>query len=269
MRKTTLAIIAASFLVLSGCETLEELCGFSADDLGFTEDYNRHLNAGVYIYQQSDRALRDADLKANNTAIIDGANVTLTTDSIIVDYGLGTIGEDGRERKGSIRIGYSGDYLVAGGTANIRLQNYFENDMPYEANVQLTNTTPSGTTMPQYGIDITSLKLDSLNLVGNLTADWIGGYATSDFNDDDFSLGGNATLTNLNTNVDFVGTIINPLNISTSCDYTFVSGILQLVPSVEGYPIAEVDFIDGDCANLFNATIDCNGSSISSTFTIK
>jgi hypothetical protein len=269
MKKTTLAIVASGILLFTGCETLEKLCGFDVDDLGFTEDYTQQLNAAIYIYQQTDRAMRDSTLKAQNTAVIDGADVTLTPDSVIIDYGNGSIGADGKIRTGSIRIGYQGDYLIPGSEASLKLLNYEESDLRYEANLHVSNTT-SGSGTPHYDVDLISFKLDSLELIGNLNVEWQAGFETQAMFDDDFQLAGAATLTNINSNDNFVGTILMPLLISTGCDFSFVSGEFELIPSNPALPAsAKVNFIDGDCANLFEATIDCEGSPLKFTLPIQ
>ena len=92
MKYLSIALLSTSILLFSGCEELENLCGISADDLNFTEDYTKQLNAAVYIYQQADRALRDSALAATGNAEIDGATCTRDQDSIIIDYGNGVVG---------------------------------------------------------------------------------------------------------------------------------------------------------------------------------
>ena len=78
MKRLAIATLSISLLALSACEELENLCGISADDLGFTEEYNTHLNAAIYIYQVSDLALRDSTLEATGMAI--AASEKLITD---------------------------------------------------------------------------------------------------------------------------------------------------------------------------------------------
>ena len=51
---------------------------------------------------------------------IDGANCTLTSDSLFIDFG----NSSGNSRKGRIVAGYTGDYLTQGGQVEIILDNY-------------------------------------------------------------------------------------------------------------------------------------------------
>ena len=116
---------------------------------------------------------------------------------------------------------------------------------------------------------IPKFSLDSLELNGTLVADWLAGSSTPSVLDDDFNLSGSAKLTNTNTTNYFDGIISTPLMVSSSCDYTFISGVVAITPSNTDLPYVSLDFIDGDCANLFNATIDCQGSPLSFSYPIK
>ncbi len=269
MKKGLLLAAASSFILMTGCEELQNLCGISADDLGFTEDYTHHLNAAIYVYQQTDRALRDADLETNGTAVIDGANCTKTADSLIVDFGNGVVGADGIVRKGSYRVGLIGEYNTPGGKANLLLKDYYSEEDLYVGNFAIENVTPSGTAQPKYNIGVNSFALDTLELNGNLSANWLAGYNTASTTDDDFELAGGASLENTSSLDAYNGTISMPVLISTGCDYGFVSGIIGLTPTDVSLPTVELDFLDGDCANLFKATIDCEGNEFSFNLPIK
>ena len=268
MRKLSIITLTVLALSFTGCEELENLCGIGADDLGFAEDYNTHLNAAIYIYQQADRALRDSTLKATGTAEIDGANCTRTVDSLIVDFGNGSIGNDGRTRYGSYRMAYTGDYMMPGSSASLKLMNYRENDQAYEGSLALSNTT-SGTN-PVVQVNVTEITVDTLSLSGQMAAEWLAGFETeTDPADDSFQLTGGLTLANTSSNETFAGNIQSPLLIEYSCDYTFVSGVVDLVPSSPDYPQLSMDFIPGDCANLFTATLDCEGNQLKFSYPIK
>lgn len=269
MRKLAILTITIIAFTVTGCEELENLCGISQEDLGFTEDYNNFLNASIYMYQQADRALRDSTLEADGTATIDGAACTRTTDSVIVDFGNGTVGGDGKTRFGSYRIFYTGDYRLPGASASLTLKNYQEGDDAYSGGLTVTNTTPSPGSDPELSVTVNDLTVDTLQLSGNVGAKWASGFETEMIEDDNFELSGGLTLTELNSGDNFVGTIITPLNIDAACDYTFVGGEVDLVPSNAQYPQVGMDFIDGDCANLFTVFLDCDGNQLSFQYPIK
>jgi hypothetical protein len=268
MRKLAILSITIAALTFSGCEELENLCGIGQGDLGFAEDYNRHLNAAIYIYQQTDRAMRDSVLKVDGFTEIDGATCTRTPDSVIVDFGNGTVGADGRTRYGSYRIAYNGEYTTPGSSASLMLKNYQEGEQAYEGGIGLTNTT-SGTN-PEIEVSVNNITVDSLQLGGIMGAEWLTGFETETVPEDDsFQLTGGLTLTNTSSTDEFVGTITDPLVIENSCDFTFVGGAVDLVPSNTDLPQLSMDFIAGDCSNLFTVFLDCEGNQLSFSYPIK
>ena len=268
MKHLSIALLAASVLFISGCEELENLCGISSDDLGFTEDYTKQLNAAIYIYQQSDRAMRDSTLKADGTAEIDGATCTRTQDSVVVNFGNGVVGNDGKVRRGSYRIAYSGDYTSAGSSASIKLLNYFEDDVAFTGNVGLNNTSQGGT--PAIAVNVAKLTSAEKELNGTVSATWLSGFETESLADDDvFELAGSLALEDLNNSNLYTGQITNPLRVAYNCSYTLESGALALTTNIQDFPDITLDFIDGDCSNLFQATIDCEGNSLQFFYPIK
>ena len=270
MRRGILIAFASSALLFTGCEELENLCGISADDLGFTEEYNKHLGAAIYVYQQADRALRDTDLDVNDTAEIDGAICTKTADSLIVDFGNGTIGQDNVTRYGSYRMALIGNYMNLGGKASLALKNYRNGDDLYTGDFIIENTIPSGSTSPRYDISVASFAVDSFELNANMVADWVAGSGTPSITDDEFNLSGGASLSNTSSLDAYNGSIVTPLLISTGCEYSFISGELTLIPTNTELPSVAIDFIDADnCENLFQATVSCNGGNFTTTLPIK
>lgn len=165
-------------------------------------------------------------------------------------------------------MAYSGEYTDPGSSASLKLHNFREGDQQYEGMVSLNNITTGSNTEIQ--ITVTELTVDTLSLGGTVTAEWLAGFETqSDPSDDRFELTGGQTLTNKSSNDTFTGTITSPLVIEYSCQYTFEGGMVDLVPSNAKYPQLSMDFIDGDCANLFNATLDCDGNALSFSFPIQ
>jgi len=268
MKQISFAFMAAALLLLSGCEELENLCGISSEDLGFTEDYTRQLNAAVYIYQQTDRALRDSTLQAAGTAEIDGAMCTRTADSIVIDFGNGVVGNDGKERRGSIRLGYSGNYISAGSTASLVLANYYEGDQNLTGTISLANTSQGNT--PIIALTIDEFTANDKTLDGAISASWLSGFETETQPEDDvFELSGGLDLTDATTTNVFNGLFTSPLRIVNNCPYTFESGVVTLTSTVENLTGLSVDFIDGDCANLFQANVDCDGNPLQFYYPIR
>jgi hypothetical protein len=267
--KRLIGILASVAVLFAGCDDLENLCGIEQDNLTFTEAYNGHLNAAVYLYQQTDRALRDSTLNATGNAWIDGANCTLTADSLIIDYGLGTVCEDGQVRRGIIRAAkFSAPYTGLDGGAEVGLSEYAENDQEYSGG--LTITTVSTGSNPLQTIDFQQIQGGGYQFDGSLSAQWNSGFNTPTIGSDDaLDLSGQMVLQDLASAVLFNAGIVSPLQLDAACDYTFVGGAIQLVPSTEDFPEVGLDFIAGDCANLFQASVDCEGNQLSFNYPIK
>lgn len=75
----------------------------------------------THVEEEIDNAKYGQNLK---TTAGDNATVTLTNDSIIVDFGAGTLGSDGRLRTGKVYIQYTGKYRTAGTVITTTLENY-------------------------------------------------------------------------------------------------------------------------------------------------
>lgn len=273
MKKLSILTVLAALLLFTGCEELEKLCNISAEELGFTEDFTKHFNAAVYVYQQTDRVLRDTTLENAGTAVIDGAICTRTPDSVVIDFGSGVASAlDGKIRKGSIRVGISGDYMQAGTEANLVMRSYSEEDQMYDGDIRIVNVSPNANT-PALTVEVIKFQADTLKLTSTpMNAAWVSGFDSPEANDDEFNFSGTATLENVNNAETFQG-IINsgtPLNINTGCIYTFVSGVIDLVPSnPDKYPTVGIDFVDGDCANVMMVNVDCDGNSLQVPLNIK
>jgi hypothetical protein len=268
MTKTKIIALAAFVTIaLSSCEELENLCNIDTEDLKFTEDYNQYLNAATYMYQITDRAMRNQILTNTGTAVIDGANCTRTPDSVIVDFGLGTSCADGKIRKGAFRMGYSGNYATPGSTIGFKLSGYQENDVAFTGEIGLTNIS-AGT--PAYSLALSNISSNDAAVNGTITATWISGFATeADLSDDKFTLAGNMNMLSKVNSIEIVGTVLAPVLIDASCPFLIVEGQIELMPNDTNLPQAMVDFVPGDCANVFKTTVDCDGNVLSFAYPIK
>ncbi len=263
MKKPLMVALIASTVALSSCEELAELCNIDEESLGFTEDYSKHFNSAVYIYQQADRAMRSTDLANNGVDTIDGALCSITADSIFMDYDALALGQ----KEGSIRLGYTGDYLVSGSTVGVRLKDYKDGDENYIGSLDILNTSVGNT--PTFDIAIPLFVAGDLEFNGSMKASWNAGFETDKIEDDIFTIGGNADMIDNLSTVSYNGTILNPIEISGACAFTFVSGSLSITPSDPDLPFVTLDFIDGDCQNVFLATVDCDGNTLSFNYPIK
>jgi hypothetical protein len=263
-------LLAISLLFLStGCDDLYELCDIQEDDLQFVETFNEQLNQGVFIYQISDKALRSEELKTNFAAIIDSAVCTLVNDSIIINYGLGTFSPDGKLRKGSIRMRFEGDYLETGGNAALKLFSYSVNDENYTGDFGISNiSTPGGN--PTISLDMIDFTRDTSSIAGTVNVEWLSGFFTFDsINDDRYQFNGSLDMGSTVSGFLLNSVVNQSIIIDQACDVLFESGILTLSLAGENASAIIIDFIDGDCDNLFQCTFDCNGNPTSFFYPIK
>jgi hypothetical protein len=269
MRKLLFAAtIIAGSTFLQGCEELENLCGIKESDLKYAEGYTKHLNEAIYIYKQVDRSMRDSVLEVTGSNVIDGATCTRTADSLIIDYGTGTICADGLSRSGIIRLGFTGNYMTSSSTAGIVLSNYRQSEMMFTGSMAISNLT--GGTQPNFNLSINEFTADTLELNASFQTEWLSGFDTkTNFSDDALKVTGSTSLEYTSNTESVTGTITSPVLIDASCQYTFVEGVISLVPVNSLLPEVGLDFIDGDCSNIFQAEIGCQGDVFKFSFPIK
>lgn len=270
MKTLILFLLTTSLLFLStGCDELSELCDIQEDDLQFVETFNAQLNQAIFIYQISDKALRSEELRTNFSAIIDSALCTLVNDSILIDFGLGTFCPDGKLRKGSIRMRFEGDYMNSGGTAAIRLFSYSVNEKPYTGDFGLANISIIGGNST-IALNLMSFTTDTNTISGNVNAEWLDGFHTPDSAlDDRYQLSGNLNMGSTISSFHLECVVIQPIVIDQACAYLFESGIFTLSLQEENLSEITINFIDGDCENLFQCTFDCNDNLVSFFYPIQ
>ncbi len=204
-----------------------------------------------------------------------------TVGSIVIDFGTGCRGRDGRIRKGIINVTYTGRYMDAGSVITMIPSNYFVSSKldstkfnKLEGTRRVTNIT-GATGNPKHRIEIiggkrTSSTGDVFQWEANRIREWSIGSATPlDAYDDEF------TITNGNTNgtagsgitrknVAFTVTIspTKPVVIKTLC---FLQGFLKPVSGVVTFASTDasrtIDYGVGACDRQITVTFEKNGRS--------
>ena len=85
---------------------------------------------------------------------------------VVIDFGTGCTGKDGRTRKGKIIIEYSGRLILPGNSATTTFEGYYLDSIQVEGTHKITNTSTLDTR--SFTIVITGAKLSKPN--GNYTA---------------------------------------------------------------------------------------------------
>ena len=175
---------------------------------------------------------------------------------------------DGRKRKGSIIISYSGRFLDTNKMHTITYDNYYVNDNQLTGSVKTirVDTTITGNWFYKvYVNDSLNMSQDPKNSqfvvwMGNLVRKWTKGNVKNnlDRSDDVFSISGAATLTRPNGHTFSFG-IATPLQFATSCDYA-ESGRVNVAGLNGGVRI--LNYGEGGCDPSAQLTIGVNNYNI-------
>lgn len=257
--------LIASAFVLTSCEDIENICGIDEDDFAVGESYVEATGAFVGIVNSVDVALRDSVLNATGMNFIDGANCTLTSDSLFIDYG----NSSSSSRKGRIVAGYTGDYLTQGGLVGIMLDNYSVDETNITGELTIENL---GGTGGAYTLELacTNLGIGSdLTFSSLMGLTWTAGYSTTyDLTDDSYTLSGTSSASSTFNNLQFSSTIAPAFVYDRTCSYGITSGEAALTLTGDSISTASmgIDFLGADgCNNIFQLSADCDGNSITVT----
>jgi hypothetical protein len=181
-------------------------------------------------------------------------------DTIVVDFGTGCIGNDGRSRSGKIIVSTTGRYFETGTVVTITPQNYFVNGNNITGSRVVTNTGLNGNQQPTFSVVVNGTVVlanngGTLTWSANRTRTWITGYNTPLlFADDEISVTGSSNGTNASGG-SWSTIITSPLVHKRSCR-EIVSGSKTVTPASR--PARIVDYGNGSCDNTVNVTINGN-----------
>ncbi len=167
--------------------------------------------------------------------------------------------QDGRYRRGTINVTWSGRYRDAGSSHTITFTNYYVNDNQIMGTKTVTNNGYNGAGHLTFSISVngTIIKANgggTITWTSSRTREWIAGESTPTWSDDEYLITGSASGTNAAGN-SFTAAITTPLDVKLNCHY-IVAGAFSITPS--GKPTRSVDFGNGVCDN--QATVTINGN---------
>ena len=192
------------------------------------------------------------------------ASITRDTVSVphtfTVDFGsTNCLCGDGRYRRGQIVVSYSGHYRDSASMHSITFVNYFVNNNQVTGTHSVTNMGHNSNHNLYFNISINASVIKANN-GGTITytstrvREWVAGESTIVWNDDVYSITGNASGSHSNGH-SYTATITSALKVHLNCHW-IESGVLELVPS--GKPTRTIDFgTDGNCDH--DATVTING----------
>ncbi len=209
---------------------------------------------------------------AESNAILSACSV-ITYDTlaaaktITVNFGAtNCLCNDGRNRRGSIIINFTGRYRDSNTVITVTPQSYFVNDNQVTGSKTITNKGHNAANHLVYDINanITIIKASGAGTVtwqSTRQREWILGESTPQWNDDIYSITGSANGTT-SGGTSFTSVITSPLirNMSFGCRRHFTQGTLEHTPG--GKATRYIDFGNGTCDD--QATVTINGT----TYTI-
>jgi hypothetical protein len=188
-----------------------------------------------------------------------GGTITITFDNA---GGACYCTGDGRWRKGTLTVTYSGPYHSPGTTITMTASNYYVGgDTTYWYKVEGTRTvTNDGLNTsgnPSFSVSVTDAHLTdytgrTMTWTSNRTREWTAGDSTLIWTDDVYSISGFASGTSF-AGTNYSASITSPLIVALNCHW-IKGGSFDFTP--DGKAVRSFNFGDGTiCDNLATATI--------------
>lgn len=262
----TIAVIAFISISISSCEknnieTLEieiaedDVLSTSLFDDVFAEVENAMETMEYMIYDGIKKSASDVVCK---TITVEHPNdSTLWPRKVIIDYGEGCVGPNGRERKGKIIIVVNRHYLNADYFRTVTFDNYYINGYKIEGIKTVINEGFNDSRNMYFSVSLSEGKVitpEGLELLKeyNRISEFVTGINTPRFRgDDEYMITGTASGVNRDL-ISYTRTIIEPLHVASSCKW-ILSGTVEIV--ADGRETAILNYGDDTCDNTATVTV--------------
>jgi len=269
--KYTLLLAAAFSLVLNSCNKKDDI----DNDTASAKNESTAEKTFNEVNDIADQAAKNGNLSGFKIEGSDGilasdcAIITIDTsssvsaanpDTVIIDFGTGCVGNDGKNRTGKIIVSATGRYRDVGTIITITPVNYTVNGNAVSGFRRVTNAGPNASNQPTFQIEVNGTIVlanggGTINWTANRTRTWLEGFNTPGiFNDDVFSVTGGSNGTKV-SGATWTSVINTPLVHKRICRQ-IVSGTMTVTPSDK--PVRSIDFGNGDCDNQVSVTINGN-----------
>ncbi len=262
LMKKSFYLAALALLVFANCGRWRDLQG------GWQSEQDNALVQELFddIYRQVDDESQQED--SLRSPACPGISVAFTAQTIfpatmVLDFGAGCLGPDGRNRSGQIMAVYSGPWRQDGATVTLSLLDHRVNGYLIEGDIVITNSGRNGSNQVFYTVDIQNGRVTDPNgkmiiYSSQRTYTWVEGEGTTfashglaGIEDDVYLIQGTANGVNREGTAFSVSTP-TPLRRELDCRW-IVSGVLQVTP--QGLDPRTLDFGNGACDNLAVGTI--------------
>jgi hypothetical protein len=233
------------------------------------------VNDMTSISDEAGKTYSVSSFKTENTeALLSVSCATITLDTlaaaktITVNFGTtNCICLDGRSRRGSLIISFTGRYRDSLTLITVSPQNYFVNDNQVTGYKTIKNKGHNAANHLVYEVNA-NIQIIKANGAGTISwqstrqREWINGESSPSWLDDIYSITGNASGTSANGN-SFTSIITSPLirNMALGCRRHFTQGVLEHSPS--GKATRYINYGNGACDD--QAVVTINGTSYTIT----
>jgi len=258
MQKNRLMLIALAALAFAGCRR-EDKTPLNND---YTAAMDNSLAEGMFndVLKQSDDAAADGGLRGMMDGCIDTVviDTNVMPHTMLIDFGpANCTGNDGRQRRGSILVTFTGPYRAEGTVITLTPQDYYVNDYHIEGLKTLTNLGPDGNGDTHFAITVSGTVTAPNNAwtsthQAQRVRTWSQGEETLTPWDDVYLITGTGNGVNRN-GVAYTLTITEALRVEIGC-WHIVSGKLEITQ--QDLPTRYVDFGSGSCDGAVSVTVN-------------
>lgn len=226
-------LVVLSFFVFCGCKkTASNTLSNPDDNGGYASDASRielYSNDAISLADAAGNYFNAVYMRTTDSVNTFGTCATVSTDTLfsvrqlIIRFGSQDCQcLDGRNRKGTIIVSYTGNYDDTASVHTITFQNYYVNDEQFTGTIKTTRVDTTVVGDWYYQVLANDSLITTPNQIitwnGVLLRKWITGYSTGTRSDDVFSISGTATLVRANGHIFSFG-IQTPLQFALNCDY--------------------------------------------------
>lgn len=256
MKKITfLAAIALVGLALSFASCKKDSTdGIDLETQSSTDNYLADNQINDELKQVDEAAANNKLGKAGPTVIIDS---TSTPRVMTIDYGTGTICNDGKQRSGKLIVTWTGRYRDVGTVITITTDNFFQNGNQIEGTKTITNQGRNTSGNLTYSISVSGSKIKTVDGKSRTwnstrTREWIAGENTPTPTDDVYLITGTANGVNAN-GLSYTANITQALRFDLSCQYRLTAGEIELTP--QGKQVRIINYGSGTCDNTYTVKV--------------
>ncbi len=258
MQKIRLMTIALAALAFAGCRR-EDKTPLNND---YTAAMDNSMAESLFndVLKQADDAAADGGLRG----MMDGCVDTVLIDTnamphtMLIDFGsVNCAGVDGRSRRGSILVTFTGPYRAEGTVITITPQDYYVNDYRLQGVKTVTNMGLDGDGHMHFAIVVNG-TITAPNNAWTSTHQaqrirtWIAGEESILPWDDVYLITGTGNGINRHGTA-YSLAITQPLRVEIGCWY-IVSGKVEITP--QDLPTRYVDFGTGACDSSVSVTVN-------------